>query len=120
MAAVENFHLLTMSVANFCETASTLLDDDLHLDFVSFVLSGEYDGNQVVVDPILNRLDEDEQISIMRDYDSVLGIHQDIVVTSGLAVSPVARREDTLSINIHLSHHFTTGNVSSIVRGHDH
>jgi hypothetical protein len=103
----ENLPARNMSVHGFCRHARTLLEQD-HARFVRFVLTGQDEDRQAVIDPILNTLSDDEDITVRRDYDSVLGIHDDIVVSSPINIYPVAKKEDTLSKNIHVKYHFTT------------
>jgi len=128
----EDIPKFTFSVFDFCRKAKSLLQQD-QAQFVQFVLSGQYDEYveatdpiditladdqglilrrcQAVIDPILDALRDDEDITVSRDYDSILGIHDDIIVSSDLTVYPVAKREDTLTKNVHLKHHFTMPTV---------
>lgn len=95
-----------MSLHAFCHYGKSLLELDQSAEFVRFIISGEHPDGQVVVVPELDRLHEDEQITIHRDFDSVLGVSEDILVDADLAVNPVSRKEDALSKNIHVSYHF--------------
>lgn len=99
-----------MSVERFCRVAKGLLAAD-QAAFVRFVLCGIYNDSQVVVDPILSRMSGDEPLSVMRDYDSILGFDKDIKVKNFLMVYPVAKREDTLTTNVHLKHTFEGNSV---------
>lgn len=102
------------SLAEFCETAKTLLiDDEDAASFVRFVLCGIYQDHQAVIDAIQNRLDDSHNIQGLRDFDSLLGIHRDIVVSqTSLTLFPIAKKEDTLKTNIHLTYSFVIPNVS--------
>ncbi|RDB15070.1 hypothetical protein Hypma_005467 [Hypsizygus marmoreus] len=97
-----------MTVEDFCHVANSLLTTpDQHADFAQLVLTGRYEGSQAVIDPIANRMDDDEALSALRDYDSLLGLHPNIVVSTPVMVYPVPKKEDTLTKNIHVSSHFT-------------
>jgi hypothetical protein len=99
-----------MRLKNFCAFAADLHEAD-HGDFVKFVLQGTHDGTQTVLDPILDTMSDMEDFSARRDYDSLLGIDKDILVSSALTAYPVAKKEDTLTRNIHVSSHFTNSGV---------
>lgn len=99
------------SLAQFCETAKHLLDSD-PASFVRFVLCGRYQDHQVIVDAFRNTLDERHKIQGLRDFDSLLGIFEDIPVRTALTLFPLARKEDTLHTNIHLNYSFNIPGVS--------
>ena len=104
--------VMNMSVLEFCKRAKGILKAKDDSGFVKFVLTGQHGGHQAVVDPILHKMTDYEGLYILRDYDSLLGIHQDICVKGHLTVYPLARREDTLATNIHLKHSFNSSRVS--------
>lgn len=112
MNNLDNLDNLSYSLAEFCETAKLLLESDDPSSFVRFVLCGRFQNNQVFVDAIQNRLDEEHLIKGLRDFDSLLGIHKDIPVRSSLTLFPLARKEDTLHTNIHLNYSFIIPGVS--------
>ncbi|GLB33116.1 hypothetical protein LshimejAT787_0100010 [Lyophyllum shimeji] len=105
--ASENYPLVNLSVGRFCSAAKRLLSQDAHADFANFVLTGTSNKKQAVIDPILDSLSEDEPFSELRDYDSLLGIDSGISVTTSLTLYPIAKHEDTLTADIHVSYHFT-------------
>jgi hypothetical protein len=100
------------SLTRFCQTAKLLLESDDPASFVRFVLCGRHQNHQVSVDAIQNRLNSRHPISGLRDYDSLLGIQKDIVVGTSLTLFPLAKKEDTLRTNIHLSYSFNFSGVS--------
>jgi len=102
--------ITNLSVLQFCDYAKQLLSIDQG-DFVRFVLLGRNDGLQAYIDAIRNRLEDQEDIRVGRDYDSLLGISKHILVERYLTVYPVARKEDTLTHNIHIQYEFTTNDV---------
>lgn len=102
-----NLELSSMSVYDFLNQASDLLEQDEQADFVRFVLTGRHEDKQAVVDAILNALPNDESISATRDYDSLLGIDKKIHVKGALTVYPASKSEDVLCKNIHVRHGFT-------------
>lgn len=82
-------------------------------EFIRFVLTGEIPGeHQAVIDPIHNALEDDYPLSQARDYDSLLGITQDIVVDCAISVYPVPNPVDTLTTSIHATYDIVRGNVS--------
>ena len=106
---------ISMSLRQFCRRAKYLLSLD-QTGFVNFVLTGQdTDGSQACIDPVFNRVTEDYRLHINRDYDSLLGICDDILINTNLTVYPVSKLNDTLSQNIHLRYDFTTANVSCLV-----
>lgn len=102
----------SLSLLEFCQRAKELLSIN-QPDFVRFVLTGrDTDGTQACIDPILNRVPQDHPLEIIRDYDSLLGISKTIRVQASITVYPVAKREDTLSKNIHIRYQFSKSSVS--------
>jgi len=114
MSDLDDLDTRSYSVAEFCETAQNLLESEDSASFVRFVLCGRYQNHQVVVDPIQNRLDPERKIKGLRDFDSLLGICEDIPVRSPLTLFPLAKKDDTLNTNIHLNYSFVIPGVSSI------
>lgn len=110
-----NNNVLNMSLAGFCRRAIDLLRNNNDEKFVRFVLGGIDDGRQVVIDPILNTVGEHDQLRVRRDYDSLLGIDKNIRVRSSMIVYPVAKRENTLSANLHLTYTFTCSRVCTLL-----
>lgn len=103
----------SMSVLEFCQRAKELLRFNQE-DFVRFVLTGQdIDDTQACIDPIRNRVTEDQfdRLHLTRDYDSLLGISKHIHVQRHLTMCCVAKREDTLSTNIHIKYDFVTAGV---------
>lgn len=103
------------NLSQFCATAAELLEDEArHEQFVRFMLSGMLETTQAVVTPSFNRLRRRDEIIIERDFDSLLGISNEIEFNTAITVFPVARRQDTLTRNVHLTHQIRTVEVSSI------
>lgn len=96
----------SLSLADFYRRAKALYTED-QAAFVKFVLSGFDDGERFYVDALRNALPQDEPILVTRDYDSLLAISDRIEVENYVTLYPVARREDTLTANVHLKHKFT-------------
>jgi hypothetical protein len=87
----------SLSINQFCRRAKELLGLD-QPDFVRFILTGrDSDGSQACVDPIFNFVEPEDPITVRRDYDSLLGICESIMVDDSLTVFPVSKNEDTLS-----------------------
>lgn len=100
-----------LSVNGFCNRARDLCDGAPD-KFVRFVLNGVDGDVQVTVDPILNAMPENYELSGLRDFDSLLGIDKNIQVQTALTVFPVPRTEDVLCKNIHIHHDFQSSKVS--------
>jgi hypothetical protein len=96
----------SLSLTQFYRRAKALYEED-QAAFVRFVLSGFDNGERFYVDAIRHALPEDEPIQLTRDYDSLLAISDEIEVENYITVYPVARKEDTLTANVHLKHRFT-------------
>lgn len=109
---MNNLEHKSYSLAEFCETAKLLLDSGDAASFVQFVLCGRYENHQVVVDAFRNRLNEQHKFRGLRDFDSLLGICEDIPVRAPLTLFPLARKEDTLHTNVHLNYSFVITGVS--------
>ena len=96
----------SFSLADFYRRAKVLFKED-QAAFVKFVLSG-FDGDErFYVDALRHSLPDDEPIQVTRDYDSLLAISDQIEVENYITVYPVAKKEDTLTANVHLQHQFT-------------
>ncbi|RXW12808.1 hypothetical protein EST38_g13046 [Candolleomyces aberdarensis] len=98
------------TLEQFCERAGQLYDDNDFQAFVQFVLCGIDDDHQASIDVVPNRLLDRDLPSVLvdRDYDSVLGIDQQIRVhNQPLVIHPVAKFDDTLKSNVHLTYSFT-------------
>jgi hypothetical protein len=94
----------TYSIHEFVQRAA-LLSSEEHPDksaFATFVLTGRFEDHQAVLDPLQHTIPPDQDVTLKRDYDSLIGISSNIVVQSEIFVSPVARQEHTLTENVHL------------------
>jgi hypothetical protein len=63
--------------------------------------SGEH---QATIDPLRDYLHLEEDITVSRDYDSILRITKEIVIKCRLCIDPISNPTDALSMSIHLSH----------------
>jgi hypothetical protein len=109
--------LQTYSLREFNLSARYLIDEEHsgREDLPKFVLSGEVPGDhQVVIDPLRNFLSPDHQLNIMRDYDSIIGITDEIAVKCQLYLTPVSNATDALTTSIHLKHDIHDGGQVSI------
>lgn len=97
-------------VVDFCTEAERLLEEaqitKINHKFINFVLTGVHDDRQAVVNPILNQIPavDFDQLTINRDYDSLLGIDAQIHVQHPLTLYMMGKKEDILTSNIHLTH----------------
>lgn len=112
-AAQQNNNYVHTSVQGFCRRGKALLEANppAQADFVKYMLSGLDGDLRVVVNPMEDRLEDDESITLRRDIDSLLGIEEDICVDRDLTVYPIPRKEDTLTKNIHIESQFTSVKV---------
>lgn len=104
----------TVSLAQFSAIARNFLDENNQTAFARFVLTGIWgeDRTQAIVDPIRNTLPDRHPVTITRDYDSLLALVPDLPLQCTMYVYPVARNEDHLRSNIHLTHSVTGEGVS--------
>lgn len=111
--ASANLPLQHISLYAFCRKSKDLLKTN-HKHFVKFTLTGVHGDRQYVVNPMLDRMG-DEDFGALRDLDSLLGISWHIQVRKPITVYPVGRQEDTLSRDIHLKHEFQNSKVGFLV-----
>ena len=102
----------SLTLDDFVFSAKELLQSGDMASFSRFVLNGLHGNVQYQVDPIKNVLRDADEIEALRDYDSILGIHDDICVNAELTVYPVSKFEDTLNRNIHIKTSFNNQFVS--------
>lgn len=109
MAELFNNHpVVSHTLRQFSDRAYALHENEETDDmFTRFVLTGEYiddDGHpmQAFVDPIQNVIEENHQLSIARDYDSLLGIADKIMVDGPISVYAVPHSTFSLKTSIHL------------------
>jgi len=100
----------SFSLRDFYRRAKTLFKED-PATFVKFVLCGFDDNERFYVDALQNCMPADEPILVTRDYDSLLAISDQIEVDNYITVYPIAKKEDTLTANVHLDHKFTRPGV---------
>lgn len=119
MANLFNDHqVISHTLRQFSDRAYDLHENDETDDnFIRFVLTGEYvddDGrsNQAFVDPIQNGIEEDHSLLISRDYDTLLGIADKIMVNAPISVYAVPHDTFALKTSIHLMHPVTYQGVS--------
>ncbi|KAF8876431.1 hypothetical protein CPB84DRAFT_1852952 [Gymnopilus junonius] len=98
-------------LSQFCIHAKSILDAKDNAGFIKFILTGIHHAQQAIVNPILDHMTKYEGLSIMHDYDLLLGIDRDIRVQSDLTVYLLAKREDTLQTNIHLKYTFESPDI---------
>jgi hypothetical protein len=99
------------SLKEFIERAKALYSDEV-FEFLTFILTGEDRRNhQAILDPFRNVLPPGDLVDSMRDYDSVIGITEHIVVRSAISVYPIPNPVEVLTTSIHLKYGVKTGNV---------
>ncbi|KIK51762.1 hypothetical protein GYMLUDRAFT_64661 [Collybiopsis luxurians FD-317 M1] len=97
--------LQTYSLEDYIRTAKSLERRDTIL-FLQFVLTGKNfrDQCQAFLDPMLNRVDEELPLTVARDFDSLIGIADRILVDSAISVYPAPNPAEVLSSSIHLKY----------------
>ncbi|KAJ8074343.1 hypothetical protein PM082_012656 [Marasmius tenuissimus] len=90
-------------------------------EFQSFFLTGETNlfPTQAFIDIHPNMLPRGHPIYTSRDYDSLIAITDDIVVTNSISINVVPNMSEVLRKSIHLSHSINVGTVSVPVPYHD-
>lgn len=101
----------------FTARATRLLESEEYDPFINFVLTGEYldDGalKQAFLDPIQNLVPVDHPLRISRDYDSVIGFSEDILVEGPVSVRAVPHPTFALTKSIHMARAIRYEGVSS-------
>lgn len=110
-----------MSVKDYVRTAQRYVMDgegSLH-DVLPFILAGRMPATEnepqrrVFVNCTQDALlDDVDEISSRRDYDSIIGISKDLPFTAPLGIYPTPRFEDSLNSNNHCKYKLTLDNVS--------
>lgn len=104
--------VVSLSLAEFVSMAQDIRASNM-ADFSRFLLTGISGKTQYQVDPIKDTLQDNHQIHALRDFDSVLGLHEDVCVETFLTMCPVSKYSDTLSRNIHIKYSFSNASVRS-------
>lgn len=110
MALFNNLPVVTHTLREFADRAFNLHENDETDDnFIRFVLTGEYTDNQggskqAFIDPIQNFIEPDHSLLISRDYDSLLGIADKVMVDCPISVYVVPHDTFSLRTSIHLKH----------------
>jgi hypothetical protein len=102
----------TYTLAEFIQHSKYLEQQPDNAAFTRFVLTGEADDHQAVLDPLRNALPDGHPIQVYRDYDSALNIHDRIIVDASISVHPIPNPTHTLTTSIHIKLPITRGDVS--------
>lgn len=102
---------MDLSVAQFCQRAGEYMETD-PAKFVRYVLNGLEDETEITLNPLLDALQDSEELDAKRDYDSLLGINSNILVKAELSMFPAPKLTDTLQTSIHINHPFLISSVS--------
>lgn len=113
-----DFPIVTHTLNSFTARATRLLDIEDFEGFMRLVLTGEYEDDnfepkQVFLDPIQNLVTGDHPLLISRDYDSVIGFSEDILVEGPIRVHSVPHPTFALTSSIHLTRTLHYDGVSS-------
>ncbi|TFK19679.1 hypothetical protein FA15DRAFT_601072 [Coprinopsis marcescibilis] len=95
------------NLEEFNERCSDLFDDNV-VDFVTFAACGidKQRDEQASVDLSPSRLSDNEEddLVVSGDCDSLLGVHKDLLCQSEVTIFPIPKYEDSLKKNVHLYH----------------
>ncbi|PPR05563.1 hypothetical protein CVT26_008757, partial [Gymnopilus dilepis] len=97
----------SLTVGQFYKKCKDYLEQD-PTKFVKFTLCGMDADGPFLVDPLRECIKRSESFVVTRDYDSLLGIHDNILATSYITIHTLARNEDSLSSNVHLKYRFSS------------
>lgn len=104
---------VNMNLDEFYDVARDLLrDENKQPDFVTLMMTGRLPNNvQVAIQPLGHAVRPNDPFYLSRDIDSAIGISEHIQFDHALTLYPVAKIEDTLVKDIHISHTFETDEV---------
>ncbi|KNZ79311.1 hypothetical protein J132_10732 [Termitomyces sp. J132] len=113
----------SFSLAQFVSRANELYRPLRDFRFSNFVLTGEFEEYgrkyQAVIDPLQNIIDtRQEDLSISRDYDSLLGLTEDILVDCDIQVYSVPHPRFALKTSVHLTQELSFDGVDYTVQLH--
>lgn len=119
MANLYNNHpTVSHTLRQFCNRANHLYNEHATDEpYIRFVLTGEYldDGGtpkQAFVDPVQNLVEPYHPLSVSRDYDSLLGVAEKILVDGPITVFAVPHSTFALRTSLHMEHPIVRGDVS--------
>jgi hypothetical protein len=103
----------------FIDRLNSLHEADEHDAFIRAGLTGEYTdennrGKQIFIDPVQNLVDDDHELTIKRDYDSLIGVAHDILVDGAINAHAVPPGNLCLRSSIHIQYPMETENVSQL------
>jgi len=101
----------SLSLTEFVSHGKELLKEKQMDDLSNFVLTGAFCGRQYQVDPIKHVISPSHPVSIMRDYDSVLGFADRLYISAPITLHPIAKIADSLQRNVHIQQTFENEHV---------
>ena len=118
----EDLPIMSLSLQEFNELARNLLvhsmedgGDPLHHRFTNFVLAGRYVTaagieHRVHIDPTKNVVptEQIDDLVVTRDYDSLIGICQELPFRCALSMFPISNFRDALRISNHIKWRVTS------------
>lgn len=102
------------SLNEYIQTAKRLEHED-SLYFQQFLLTGENipEHCQAFIDPTRNEVGDEGCLSIGRDYDSLIGIANDILVDTSISIHPAPNSEKVFKSGFYLNYHVIDVDVST-------
>lgn len=106
------------SLKEFVEKGESFYNEEDVSDLIRFILCGQYYREpgvliQATINPILNRVrrQQAEALTALRDYDSLIGLCRDLVITRQLHLYPIANPADNLKESIHINYTISVNDV---------
>ncbi|KAG6852703.1 hypothetical protein C0991_009719 [Blastosporella zonata] len=113
MDLYNNDRLVRHTLTHFIDHARQLFDPETTNDHIRFVLTREYDEGdrtyQAVIEPIQGHMQEHDELSIMRDYNSAIGISEIFMVTGNIWAFTAPHPSLALKSGLHFKYNVTHG-----------
>lgn len=115
----EPLNKVQMTLSDFVSRAQVMLEQDPD-EFVRFVLAGRFSaeaghGTRAYINICQGSVHlSDADVTVVRDFDSAIGITKDLPFKHAVAVYPIAPFRETLTRNNHLSRAVTKRDVSCV------
>ncbi|KAF9443967.1 hypothetical protein P691DRAFT_631072, partial [Macrolepiota fuliginosa MF-IS2] len=106
----------SFTLSEFTARASAYCNAGDQDSFIRFVLNGEY--IDAFLDPIQNIVANDHPLTVSHDYDSAIGISDDILVDGPITIHTIPHSSHDLTSSIHMKYPITCGNTVTRVDYH--
>lgn len=108
VAIYSNYPTVSHTLLEFTARAAAFYEDENYESFIRFTLTGtyvdeEWEDKQAFIDPIQNLVGIGHPLRISRDYDSAIGISNNILVDAPISVFAVPHPTYALTSSIHMT-----------------